>query len=255
MNILRSEWTKFRSLRSTWLTAAVTILLGVGIGAIAASGRAADYPNLSAEDLAAWDPTGNSLISIIVAQLAIGVLGVLVFTGEYATGSIQPSTLVVPRRGRLLAAKAVVCAMVAVLLGQLIGFASFFAGQAVFAGGGVPYATLADPDVPRAVIGSGLYLAAVGLLGLGLGALLRSTAGAIGTLVSLTLVVRLVAQALPQQWAEWMNKYWPTAAGEQIFAVVPGDDALAPWPGFALLCGLVALVGAAGYAVLRARDV
>lgn len=255
MNVLRSEWTKFRSLRSTWLTAAVTILLGVGIGALAASGQAAGYADLPPADRAAWDPTAVSLTSITVAQLAIGVLGVLVVTAEYATGSIQPSVLAVPRRGRLLAAKAGVFAAVAVLLGQVIAFLSFFTGQWAIGAADVPQATLGQPDVLRAVVGGGLYLAVLGLLGLGLGTVLRSTAGAIGTLVSLTLLVRLVAQALPERWAEWMNKYWPTAAGERIFTVVPDPRALAPWPAFALLCGFVALAGAAGYTVLRTRDV
>jgi ABC-2 type transport system permease protein len=254
VNILRSEWTKFSSLRATWFTAAVTVVLGVSIGALASSGLAGNYPELPPADRAVWDPTAGSLTSIIVAQLAIGVLGVLVVTAEYATGSIQASLLAVPRRGRLLAAKAAVFASVAVLLGQLIVFTSFLVGQSVFAGAGVPHATLGQPDVLRAVAGGGLYLAALGLLGVGLGAVLRSTAGAIGTLVAVTLLIRAVAQALPAEWAAWMSKYWPTAAGEQVFTVVPAGDALAPWPGFAVLCGFVALVCAAGYAVLRTRD-
>jgi ABC-type transport system involved in multi-copper enzyme maturation permease subunit len=254
VTVLRSEWTKFRSLRATWLTAAVTVLLGVGVAALAASGRAREYPGAPRADQAAWDPTASSLTSIIVAQLAIGVLGVLVVTAEYATGTIQPSVVAVPRRGRLLAAKAAVLAGAAVLLGQLIGFASFAVGQAVYAGAGVPHATLGQPDVLRAVVGSGLYLAALGLLGLGLGTVLRSTAGAIGTLVSVTLLIRLVAQALPEDMARWMDRYWPTTAGEKIIAVVPPPDALPPWTGFAVLCGFVAAVVAAGYVTLRTRD-
>jgi ABC-type transport system involved in multi-copper enzyme maturation permease subunit len=252
--MLRSEWTKFRSLRSTWLTATVTVVLALSVGALASSGQARGYAEASAADRAGWDPTAASLTAITVAQLAIGVLGVLVITAEYATGSIQPSLLAVPRRDRLLAAKAGVFALVAVVLGQLIGFTSFFLGQAIFAGQGVPYATLGQPEVARAVIGGGLYLAALGLLGLGLGTALRSTAGAIGTLVAITLLVRAVAQALPEPMADWMAKYWPTAAGERFFAVVPVDDALAPWPAFGLLCACVAAVCAGGYLVLRAKD-
>ncbi|MFC4852432.1 ABC transporter permease subunit [Actinophytocola glycyrrhizae] len=248
MNLVRSEWTKFRSLRSTWLTAAVTMVLGVGVGTLASSAQS--RAGVGAD----WDPTAVSLTSIIVAQLAIGVLGVLVMTAEYATGTIQPSVIAAPRRGRLLSAKAGVLSGAAVLLGQLIGFASFFAGQAMIAAAGAPHATLAQPGVLRAVIGSGLYLAAIGLLGLGLGAVLRSTAGAIGTLVSVTLVIRLVAQMLPESWRDWMARYWPTAAGEQIVAVVPVPGTLGPWEGFAILCGFVAVVCAAGYTVFRTRD-
>ena len=247
MNLLRSEWTKFRSLRSTWLTALVTLVLGVGVGALSASAQAREVGE-------GWDPTAASLTSITVAQLAIGVLGVLVMTAEYATGTIQPSVVAAPRRGRLLAAKAAVLSVAALALGQLIGFASFFAGQAVIAGVGAPHAVLSDPGVLRAVIGSGLYLAAVGLLGLGLGAVQRSTAGAIGTLVSVTLVIRLVAQTLPESWREWMDRYWPTAAGEKIVAVLQEPGTVGPWQGFAILCGFVAAVVAAGYAVFRTRD-
>lgn len=247
MNLLRSEWTKFRSLRSTWLTAAVTVVLGVGVGALSASAQARE----AGDD---WDPTAASLTSIIVAQLAIGVLGVLVMSAEYATGTIQPSVVAAPRRGRLLAAKATVLSAVAVLLGQAIGFASFVAGQAAIAGVGAEHATLDQPGVLRAVVGSGLYLTAVGVLGLGLGAILRSTAGAIGTLVAVTLVVRLVAQTLPESWREWMGRYWPTAAGESIVQVVPVPGTLGPWQGFAVLCGFVAAVCAAGYTVFRTRD-
>jgi ABC-2 type transport system permease protein len=255
VNLLRSEWTKISGLRSTWLTAVVTVVLGVGVSALSTSGLAHDYPELPPPDRAMWDPTSNSLNSILLAQLAIGVLGVLMISGEYATGSIQPSMLAVPRRGRLLMAKAAVFATVAVLLGQLIGFTSFLVGQAVFAGSGVPHATLGQPEVLRAVVGGGFFLAVVGLLGLALGTVLRSTAAAIGTLVSLTLLVPLIGQTLPERWAEWMSAYWPPVAGQQIYAVVRVDGAIAPWPGFALLCGFVVLVTAAGYAALRARDV
>ncbi|QWF84021.1 ABC transporter permease [Amycolatopsis sp. CA-230715] len=255
MNTIRAEWTKFRGLRSTWFAVAVTIVLGVVISALATSGLARSYPSMSPSDRAAWDPTVNSLNSILIAQLSIGVLGVLMISGEYATGSIQPSTLAVPRRGRLFTAKAVVVTAVVALLGQLLVFTSFFLGQAVFADAKVPYATLDQPEVLRAVLGGGLFLAAVGLLGLGLGTVLRSTAAAIGTLVSLTLLVPLIGRTLPERWAEWMTAYWPTVAGQQVYTVVPPDGAVAPWLGFGLLCGFVALIGAAGYAVMRVRDV
>ncbi|MCT2585451.1 ABC transporter permease [Actinophytocola gossypii] len=248
MNLLRSEWTKFRSLRSTWLTAAMTVLLGVGIGALASGTAARTY---TGED---WDPTASSMTSLVVAQLAIGVLGVLVITSEYATGTMQPSLTAAPRRGRLLAAKATVLAGAALVLGQLIGFASFFTGQAVIAGMDVPHATLGEPGVLRAVVGCGLYLAAIGLLGLGLGAASRSTAGAIGALVSITWVIRALSSALPESWSNWMDRYWPTTAGERITAVLRAPGELGPWAGYSILCAFVAAVGAAGYAVLRTRD-
>ncbi|WP_020666029.1 ABC transporter permease subunit [Amycolatopsis nigrescens] len=253
-HVLRSESTKLRSLRSTWYTALVTMVLGIGVGALSASAQAGAYHLGTAEDRAAFDPTAVSLTSLIVAQLAIGVLGTLVITSEYATGMVRTSLAAVPRRGRLLAAKGLTFAAVALVVGEIITFASFLIGQGFFAGAGVPHAALDQPGVLRAVFGGGLYLVVIGLLGLGLGVLTRSTAGAISLLVTLTLLVRPIAQALPEAWAQWMNRYWPSAAGERIITVLPDPDALAPWAGFGLLCGFVAAVLFAGYLLLRTRD-
>lgn len=250
MNLLRSEWTKFRGLRSTWITATVTVLAAVGVGLLAASGQARQYT----PDTEDWDPTAVSLTSLFVGQLAIGVLGVLAMSGEYATGQIQPSVVAVPRRGRLLAAKAGVFAVVALVIGQVIGFVSFFGGQALIAAAGVPHASIGEPGVLRAVLGCGLYLAVLGLIGLGLATALRSTAGAIGTLVGITLLVRAVSRALPESWAEWMERYWPTAAGERITHVLTPAGVLTPWAGFAILCAFGAVIGVAGYTLLRVRD-
>jgi len=254
MRVLRSEWTKLRSLRSTWLVAAVILVLGVGLGALTSSALGSGYATLSAEERADWNPMVAGLPTLLITQLAVGVLGVLVITGEYATRTIQPSVVAVPRRGRLYAAKAVVLGGLALVLGQLVGFASFFVGQALIAGHGAPHAVLGQPDVLRAVVGGGLYLSAIALLGFGFGAIVRSTAGGIGLIVGATLLVRLIAQALPAGLSDWMDRYWPTAAGEKIISVVPEAGALAPWTGFALLCAFVAAACVAGYVLLRTRD-
>ncbi|MQA11003.1 MAG: ABC transporter permease subunit [Pseudonocardiaceae bacterium] len=251
---LRSEWTKLSSLRSLWFTALATVLIGPGIGSLTARAQGGAYLAGKVEDPASFDPTAVSYGGIFVGQLAIGVLGVLAITSEYATGMIRPSLAAVPRRARLLVAKCVVFAGAAFVLGQLIGFTSFLIGQSMLAALGVPHAGLDQPDVLRAVVGAGLYLATIGLLGLGLGTMLRSTAGAIGLLVTIILLVRAVSLAFPQDWQIWINKYWPTSAGEQITRVIPQPGALAPWTGFGLLCGFVLAVAVAGYAVLRGRD-
>jgi ABC-type transport system involved in multi-copper enzyme maturation permease subunit len=254
VNTVRSEWTKLRSLRSTWLVGAVVLLLGLGVGALASSALGNAYATATAEERADWDPMAAGLPSLLLTQLAVGVLGVLVITGEYATGTIQPSVVAVPKRGRLYAAKAAVLGGLALALGQLVGFASFFIGQALIANSGAPHAVLDQPGVLRAVIGAGLYLTAIALLGFGLGAIVRSTAGGIGLVVGVTLLVRLIAQALPTGMSDWMDRYWPTAAGEKIIAVVPQAGTLGPWGGFGLLCAFVAVVCGAGYVLLRTRD-
>lgn len=254
-HLLHSEWTKFRSLRSTWLTVLTTAVLGIGVGALATRAQGLGFFDATAEDRAAFDPTAVSLTSITIAQLAIGVLGVLVVTSEYATGMIQPSVTAVPRRGRLLAAKALVFTGVGLVVGELIGFTSFFIGQSILSGLGVPYATLGDPGVLRAVIGCGLYLAVLGLLGLALGTLVRSTAGAISLLVTFTLLIRMIALTLPEAVRDWISKYWPTTAGEKIISVLPDPVMLPPWAGFGILVGATAAALLGGYVLLRVRDV
>lgn len=253
-DVLRSEWTKLRSLRSTWMTLLCTAALGIGLGALIAHGRAVAYLSATPDDQAAFDPAATSLTSIVIAQLAIGVLGVLVMTSEYATGMMQPSLTVVPRRGRLYAAKVLVFGGLALVSGQVIGFVSFFLGQAVIAGVGAPHASLGEPGVLRAVVGCGLYLAVLGLFGLALGALVRATAGALALLVTLTLLVRLLSAALPQSWQAWMNRFWPTTAGDKITTVVPVPHTLAPWAGFGLLAAFTAAFLIGGYTLLRTRD-
>jgi ABC-type transport system involved in multi-copper enzyme maturation permease subunit len=253
-HVLRSEWTKLRGLRSTWLTLLATAVIGVGIGALIAQANGLGYFDSTPEDQAVFDPTAVSLTSIILAQLVIGTLGVLAMSSEYATGSIQVSLTAVPRRGRLYAAKIVVFGALALVTGQVIGFSSFFLGQSLIAGTGAPTATIGQPGVLRAVIGCGLYLAMLGLLGLALGAIVRSTAGALGALVTITLLVRFVGTTLPAGLQEWVGKYWPITAGEKITAVVVAPDALPPWTGFGVLCGFTAALLLGGYTLLRSRD-
>ena len=251
---LRSEWTKLRTLRSTVWTVLVTIALGVGFAALLSLAGARKYAALAPADRPSFDPAATSLAGHIMAQLAIAVLGVLIITSEYATGMIGTSLTVVPRRGRLLAAKAMVLTAVALVVGEIIGFGSFFVGQAVLAGQDVPYAGLGEPHVLRAVIGAGLYLAVIGLLGVAVGALVRATAGELAIMVAVTLLVPVFVTALPDSWAHAVGRFWPTMAGNQIMTTLPGAHVLTPWAGFGLLCAAVALVLAVAFSTFWTRD-
>jgi hypothetical protein len=255
VDVLLSEWTKIRTLRSTAYTLLLTAALGVGFGVIFALAGARKYAGMTPADRASFDPTSTSLAGHLVAQLGIGVLGVLVITSEHATGMIRTSLTAVPCRGRLLAAKALVFAAVSLTAGEAVGFGAFFVGQAVIAGQGAPAATLAQPHVLGAVVGAGLYLAVVGLLGVAVGALVRATAGALAIMVTVTLLVPAFVPALPRSWAMWLTGYWPTLAGGRVMNVVATPGALSPWVGFAVLCGSVAVVGALAWVLVRARDV
>ncbi|MGC5291384.1 ABC transporter permease [Micromonospora sp. DT231] len=251
---MRSEWVKIRTLRSAWYTLVAAVVLGIGLGCIITFADAKAYTDLSAQDQAAWDPTGRSLSGAIMAQLAVGLLGALVLTSEYATKMIRTSMTVVPRRGRLLAAKTVVFTGVALIAGELIGFVSFFTGQAILRGQHVPHAALGDPHVLRAVVGCGLYLATVGLLGVAIGVLVRATAGAIAIVTALTFLIPAFTPALPESLAKFMGTYWPSMAARELMLVHHDPALLPPWSGFALLLGTVAAVFVAAFVVFQRRD-
>lgn len=251
---LRAEWIKLRSVRSTWLTIACLLVVGLGITALATSSNGQDYATLSPADRAAWDPTGLSLRSYIVAQLVIGVLGILVVTGEFATGLIQASLTATPRRHRLLAAKVALAAAVAVLVGELLMTAAFLLGQAILAARGAPSAGLGDPGVLSAVLGGGLYLAAIGLLAAGLGTILRSTAAALATLVGVVFLVPALGPLFPS-WLHDVLLYWPSLGGAAVFATLPDPELPHPWLNLGGMSLGVAAVLAAAFVLFRRRDV
>jgi ABC-2 type transport system permease protein len=252
-DVVRSEWTKLWSVQSTYWTLFVAALLGIGLGALFAALRANHYASATPHDRATWDPTSISTSGLGLAQLAIGVLGVLVITSEYSSGTIRTSLAATPRRSRFLAAKASVFTAVALLAGEIMAFASFLIGQTLISGH-APSASFSQSSVLRAVIGSGLYLALLGLLGVALGALLRSGAAAISVLVAIVFVLPVVALALPTSLQNSVEKYWPTQAGQSVTNVVRGAHTLPAWAGFGDMCLFVAVLVAVAFVTLSQRD-
>jgi ABC-2 type transport system permease protein len=250
---LRSEWTKARTVPSTVWTLIVAALLGIGLGALISALAAGHYAQASASSRAQWDPTSISGSGGAIAQLAIGVLGILLITSEYSAGAIGSSLAAVPRRGRFLAAKAVVIVTISFVVSEIITFVAFFVGQALISGH-APTATLGQPSVLRALIGSGLYGALLGLLSLGLGAILRHTAGAIAVLVALLFVLPGIVAALPASIEHTVEEFWPTQAGGQVTNVVRAAHSLSPWAGFGDFCVFVAIVSATAFYMLNRRD-
>jgi ABC-2 type transport system permease protein len=256
-DVLRSEWTKLRSVRSTYWTLLAAVVITVGISALVSAIYVNQYPTMSASDRAFFDPTHFTLIGVFLAQFAIGVLGVLTITGEYSTGAIRSTLAAVPQRRTVLAAKATVFAGVSVVVGLVSCFAAFFVGQAILSTQGLQ-AHLGDPGVLRAVAGSGLYLAILGLFALGVGTLLRRSAGAISALFGVILVLPVLVQTLPSSWTDSIAKYLPSNAGEAIAHTVQAGPRLgpmlSPWAGMGVfaLYAAAALVFA-GFALHR-RD-
>jgi len=250
---LRSEWTKLRSVRSTFWALTATVVLGVGLGAAISAATAHGYAKSSASGKQSWDPTAFSLDGMVIATLAIAVLGVLCISSEYSSGMIRTSLIAVPKRGRILAAKSLVFAAVTFAVGEATSFTAFFVGQALISGH-APHAALGDPGVARAVVGAGLALTAVAVLSVGAGALLRHPAAAIGCMIAVLFVLPGIAQALPDSWRNPVTEFWPTLAVGDLASVHHAAHTLQAWPGFGVMCLFVAIVYAIAWTLLDRRD-
>ena len=251
--VARAEWTKMRSVRSTTWTLLVAIGLAVGFGALVAVSQVNSWETLDPAVRARFDPTAFSLSGLFLAQIAVGVLGVLLITSEYATGQIRAALAATPQRLTVLAAKAATFVTAVFTVGLASSFSGFFVGQAIFSGRDIG-ASLSDPGVLRAVMGGALYLAAVGVLGLGLGTIIRRTAGGISALIGLLVIIPLVAGFFPASWNESVGKFFPARAGMAVFNVVPDPTSLSPWAGFAVLLAYAAASLLVGGLLLTTRD-
>ena len=252
--VLLSEFTKFRSLRSTMWTLLAAVVLMIGIGALFSAANASQYHTRTAAAMAAFNPVTTSLNGVIFAVVAFGVLGVLLTGGEYSTGMIRSSLTAVPRRLPVLWGKVAVFAGSIFSVSLAASFISFFLGQALLSSHhlGVP---VTAHDALRSVIGAALYLTVAGLIGLALGALLRHTAAGITTFAAVFFVIPLLATLLPASISDHLAQYLPSNAGDAIWggaALVPNP--LSPWTGFALLCGYAAILIGAGAWRLRRSD-
>ena len=253
VNVLRSEFLKLRSVRSTFWTLASAVVFNVALASVVAQ----IIPSrLSAKDRQTTDAIQLSMAGLHLSQVAIGVLGVLVITSEYGTGLIRATLSAVPRRREVLVAKATVFALVAAVGGMVSTFAAYFAFEwSLPSGGDYMKSSLSDPGVLRAVVGAGLYLAVLGLLGLGIGSVVRASAGSIATLFGLLFVPNILFELLPSSWRDSAGPYLPMNAGEAVLvAARRSDTILAPWTGFGVFClyAFVALAG--GFYLIKRRD-
>jgi ABC-2 type transport system permease protein len=252
-DVLRSEWTKLRSVRSTFWALTLTVVLGIALGTAISAAAAHGYAKSSAVGKLSWDPTTDSLEGMAIAQLAIAVLGVLCISSEYSSGMIRTSLIAVPKRRRVLAAKSLVFAAVTFVVGEATSFTAFFAGQALISGH-APHAALGDPGVARAVVGAGLYLNALAVLSVAAGTLLRHPAAAIACMIAVLFVLPGIAQALPDSWRNPVTEFWPPLAGGQLTTVYHSAHTLQPRPGFAVMCLFTAIVYAIAWTLLNRRD-
>jgi hypothetical protein len=247
--VMRAEWTKFRSLRSSWWTIVVAVGLTVGLGVTISFAAAAEPTSSAAPELVA----SRSQIGAILAQLALGTLAVLVMSAEYGTGAIRSSLTVIPKRLPLLWAKASV--YVAVVLPVMLAttVTTFLVGQAVWRGHGRTPVSLTDGSAARVVVGAALYLTVAGLCAIGIATVLRSTAAGITTVSGLFFVLPTVMTAMPARIAD-VSRFLPSNAGGALAGLSTAPHSLAPWTGFGLLCCYAATALAAGAWRLRQTD-
>jgi ABC-2 type transport system permease protein len=241
-DVLTSEWTKLRSVRSTYWTLLIAIVTTVGLSAIVAVAFATPPP----DHRPPIDPLLPSFASLEYAVLAVGVLGVLTFTSEHTTGLIRTTFTAVPRRRAVLAAKAVVAGTVTLVVGELVSFASFLLAQAILSGNHLGV-SLSHPGVPGAVLADGILLSVCTLMGLGLGAIIRHTAAAVAVLAGL-IYLSAILGFLPAPWNDRIGRFTLFYAAQQVVALHPRANLFSPalsvlvlvaWPAAALLCAAV----------------
>jgi ABC-2 type transport system permease protein len=252
--VVRSEWIKFRSLRSTLYTLLVAVVLMIGIGALLSVVTGSEYHTFSAPDRASFSAIGISLDGITFAVIAFGVLGVLLMSGEYSTGMIRSSLTAVPRRLPVLWGKLAVFAGTIFSVSLVASFISFLAGQALLSSHHLSVAVTA-PGALRSVIGAALYVTVAGMIGVALGALLRNTAAGISAFVGVFFVIPPLTGLLPSSISSHLTQYLPSNAAAALYDGAHGlHNALSPWAGFALLCGYAVVLIAAAAWRLRSAD-
>ncbi|WP_040337075.1 ABC transporter permease subunit [Candidatus Blastococcus massiliensis] len=247
---LRAEWIKFWTVRSTMWSTVMLFVLGAGLTVLICATNAEWLASSEADE----HPGSFITFGMTFAQITAIVLGTLAVTSEYGTGMIRATLAATPRRGAVLAAKALVLSATLLVAGTVTAFAGYFGGNWFLENEGVGLA-LSDDGVLRSMFGSGLYMAGLGLLAAGVGLLVRHTAAALSTVLALVFVIGNMVFLLPGAWGDWAGKLMPGNAGSPIAAPVSfNPNLLDPWVGFAVFAAEVAAVLLVGYLTFRRRD-
>jgi ABC-2 type transport system permease protein len=279
---LRSEFTKLRSVRSTYWTIAALVIVSVGFAAIAGLAIANNIHN-NPVNKAGMDATQASLGAFFeLGQLIIALLGVLTITSEYSTGMIRTSLTAMPRRGTVYAAKLIVFTTVALVVSLITSFISFFVGQAAMSGSGVTASLFHSVTIPAngvqngppnnvtfngiivispgtvltAILGTAVFVTVVGLIAFGLGSIIRHTAGAITSAIGLMFVIPIILQLLPNTWRWDVVRFFPDAAG-RVLSVTVGQHnphLWSAWPQFGVTLIYAAVLVGIGAYLFRKRD-
>ncbi|GAA3858979.1 ABC transporter permease subunit [Streptomyces lacrimifluminis] len=250
--VIRSEWTKIRSVASTVWTLGLAAVVTIALGALISLLFKNQWSDLSEKDRLSFDPTYTSFAGMSLGQLAMIVFGVLVVSNEYSTGMIRTSLAAVPQRGTFLACKLAVAAGLAFAVGIVTSFAAFFLGQAMLGGHST---SIGDPGVLRAVLGGALYMTLIALFSMGVAAMLRSPMLSLGILMPFFFLISNILGAVSA--TKKIARYLPDQAGSKIMQVVTpvdNDTPYGPWGGLAIMVGWVVVALLGGYVLLKQRD-
>ncbi|MEU2876474.1 MULTISPECIES: ABC transporter permease [unclassified Streptomyces] len=251
--VIRSEWTKIRSVASTVWTLSLAVVVTIALGMLISALSKNEFGTMGPRERLSFDPTFVSFAGMALGQLAMIVFGVLVVSNEYSTGMIRTSLAAVPRRGAFLASKVAVATGLALLVGMATAFAAFFLGQAML--GPQLRTTLDAPGVLRAVVGGGLYMTLIAVFSMGVAVMLRSPMLSLGVLMPFFFLVSNILANVSA--TRKIGQYLPDQAGSRIMRVLPrvGDDTpYGPWGGLGIMVLWVLAALAGGYALLRRRD-
>jgi ABC-type transport system involved in multi-copper enzyme maturation permease subunit len=255
MGTLRSEFTKIRSVRSTYWTMLVLFVITIGIGALVSWLTGSHWDQASASQRASFNPTSNSLVGLFFGQFVIVVLGSMTITAEYSTGMIRTSLTSMPRRGVFYVAKAAVFTVIALIIGEIASFVAFFLGQVLLGTAPVHISTtLSSPHVLRAVVGGGLFVAVCGLFAFGIGTMVRHTAAAISIAIGVLFVVPIIVNFLPSSWNNDILRFLPSEGGQAIWRTTQAAHEWPAWGEFSVFLAYTAAVLIAGYILFRKRD-
>ena len=249
LDLLASEWTKFRSVRSTYWSLLVAVVTPIGASALVAFAFAHQPTSAGPPP----DPLLPEVLSLEYAVIAVSVMGVLAFSAEYSTGLIRTTFAAAPRRRAVLAAKAVVLGTVTLAAGELVAFVSFFLAQAILSGHHLGV-SLSRPGVPGAVLAAGLLLCACTLLGLALGAIIRHTAGGIAATIAVIVLPGIVA-LLPAPWSGRLGRFTLLEAARQVTALHPAANLFSPGLSLLVVLAWPAAALAAAAVLITRRDV
>ncbi|MDT0481459.1 MULTISPECIES: ABC transporter permease [Streptomyces] len=250
--VIRSEWTKIRSVASTVWTLSLAVVVTIGLGILISALSKNEFDNMSREDKLSFDPTFISFAGMSLGQLAMIVFGVLVVSNEYSTGMIRTSLAAVPQRGSFLVSKIAVATGLSLAVGLVTSFVTFFLGQAML---GSHRAEISDPGVLRAVIGGGVYMTLIAMFSMGVAAMLRSPMLSLGILMPFFFLISNILGNVSA--TKKIGRYLPDQAGSRIMQVVtPIDDdtPYGPWGGLGIMALWVAVALIGGYVLLKKRD-